>query len=222
MDHIITPIEDIVYNYLGIDFGNTDYLDETIDIKQMAITFHSQNYENQYVAFNHGDYFQWTKKNDDNSVKDNLPKERMILNTSNQKESYELALFLASQENELIDSIKFYAMSKENFSNNPLIKCDKIVIYYKKKHRQAILNVISNYVKSTHIILKNNLSAFYDIFCDISTNAYVGIADEADASYSFTEFNRDCVLEAINAKCITPTDVFNYWCKKHGEKVIIK
>jgi hypothetical protein len=207
----------LVYDCLSL-CDNNNYYTGIIDMNlllQSEFYIQGGNGNTDLKKFPKGCYIKW------NNVKNKrTSNERMILNTSNQGVSEQLALHMKRDHYQFFESIKFLAKESDSNDNNP-VKCDKIVIYYEKENRDNILKAISNYVNENNIKLSSELSAFYDVYYDSSIQAYVGIAEEKDRNNSFTVLNSKCIIKAINKGLKTSKEIFDNWLKEHEVQVVI-
>lgn len=134
---------------------------------------------------------------------DRTANERMIINLSTQQEATMLVRDALYWSYNVISRIKFFASEHEKVTKS--LKCDKMVIYYDRIHRDVIFQTVCNAAKNRGYNFKEELSAFYHIAGDNDGSYPVGIGIELMFS-SFTENRTAEILEALTGVTFNKTD----------------
>ncbi len=155
-------------------------------------------------AYDNGDYFHFVFNH-------NKATERMIINVTNQDSSLKLSQALLSLQiqapltgNYQIPTFKVYL--RKRITGTPLLKNDKIVIYYERSHRDEVYkNVVdaANLCKVESENFSSIISGFYHLVIDDDSKTYpVGIAVEKDSKVSFTESCANSILKQLTGVAI--------------------
>lgn len=158
---------------------------------------------NMSEAYNSGDYFHFI-------FNEGTATERMIINVTNQSSSLKLSQFLLSLQiqapltgNYQIPEFKIYL--KKHITGDPLLKNDKMVIYYERSHRDRVYGSIVQAAKQCKIRstdFSSIISAFYHLATDDDDTYPVGIAVEKNSTISFTESCANSILKQLTGVAI--------------------
>ena len=155
-------------------------------------------------AYDNRDYFHFV-------FNQNKATERMIINVTNQDSSLKLSQALLSLQiqapltgNYQIPTFKVYL--RKRITGTPLLKNDKIVIYYEQSHRDEVYRNVVDAAELCEVgptDFSPVISGFYHLAANDATATYpVGIAVEKNPKISFTESCANTILQQLTGVMI--------------------